>query len=111
MLGVNKKAPNLGVYGDSGRYPISFNAAKSFVKYWHRLANFNEKTNELLTSAYSENKTHNRRNSWYVNVLKMSTLISTNIESCITNDKFYTNKLLLKLKDTFKTGWKKRAIL
>ena len=40
--GVNRKAPNLGIYGGTGRYPITFSAALSFAKYCHRLCNANK---------------------------------------------------------------------
>ena len=32
---VNKRAPNLGIYGDNG-YPIFISCAVQFLKYWHR---------------------------------------------------------------------------
>ena len=43
--------------GDTGRYTICINAAKSFIKYWHRFVNTKEEQNSLLYNAYMENIT------------------------------------------------------
>jgi hypothetical protein len=36
-LGVGRKAPNIGIYGDTGRVPLLVDAMCSTVKYLHRL--------------------------------------------------------------------------
>ena len=54
---MNKKAPNIGVYGDTGRFPITIDAATNFVKYWHRLADLKEESANILYYVYKENKT------------------------------------------------------
>ena len=67
--GVHRKTSNLGILGDTGRYPITINAIKLAIDYYGRIENFSEHT--LLRKAFEEQRTLNL--DWYNNV---STLIS-----------------------------------
>ena len=53
-LGVSKKAPTVGIYGETGRYPIAIEAVVNAAKYWHRLQTMDE--NSLAHKAYTEMK-------------------------------------------------------
>ena len=56
ILGVSKYTDNASVFGELGRYPISYKCLALCVKYWHRLSTGNS-PNILLNCAYeSENK-------------------------------------------------------
>ena len=105
-LGVSKKAPNLGIYGDTGRFPISFNAAVSATKYWHRLANFNDQTNKLMTVAYNASKHNDSKRSWFKNIFNMTKLILVDKDHLQLYPRFYTNKLHSIMKDKFIEGWR-----
>ena len=37
FLNVSMKTPNIMVYGDTGRYPLSFNAAMRVAEYWIKI--------------------------------------------------------------------------
>ena len=67
-LGVNKKAPKLAVYGETGRFPLLVEAICNAVKYFLRLADFSVGENELLYHAFVENQGLKIKNSWINNV-------------------------------------------
>ena len=57
LLGVNKKASNLAVRGELGRYPLLIDVVLSMVKYWVRLNDTKNKiTDNLLLETIKENK-------------------------------------------------------
>ena len=57
LLGVNKKASNLAVRGELGRYPFLIDVVLSMVKYWVRLNDTKNKiTDNLLLETIKENK-------------------------------------------------------
>ena len=60
-MGVNKKATNAGVWGDSGRYPLLYESINLTVKYANRLHNL--KDSSLVSLAYEEQKKLNL--DWY----------------------------------------------
>ena len=110
VIGVGKKAPNLGIYGDSGRYPITVSSAISFVKYWHRISNMNDVTNSLLVSTYEEIKLNLDKYSWFKNVSNMTEFISENVSTCKANLSAVCNKLRESLKTVFIRGWKNELL-
>ena len=67
ILGVNRKAPNIAIYGDTGRYPMSIDAIVLHIKYWYRILQTN--TGDLLQEAYIESTKMN--NSWLLGVKKI----------------------------------------
>ena len=70
-LGVNKKAPNLAVYGDSGRYPLALYSVIQQIKYLQRLLRITERENSLLYNALTENRLLSSTKSWLhkINIL------------------------------------------
>lgn len=90
ILGVNKKATNLAVLSELGRFPIHFDIVKSILRFWHRIENLNG-TFPLLQDAYTESKRLFNANipSWYgsVNFL-MDKIPGLNILSNISKYKF-----------------------
>ena len=50
---VSKKAPNIGIYGETGRCPLAIDAVLNSVKYWCRLQNIRNK-DSLIYCAYNE---------------------------------------------------------
>ena len=109
ILGVNKKAPNLGVYGDTGRFPITINAAASVIKYWHRLMNLNSDYFNILKNAGSCNLNNsNIKHSWSSHLNNMLNFLSVDDHQNIHSSKsFYVNNLYKRLKNTFKNSWNK----
>ena len=53
MLGVNKQAVNLAVFGELGMYPISIPAFKSAIEYWFHIL---KSEDTLLYKAYGTNR-------------------------------------------------------
>jgi hypothetical protein len=101
-LGVNKRALNVAVYGDSGRYPLILSAVLDYVKYWHRVANTD---NKLLSNAYQHSVINN--NTWYQNIKKLLHKINLTIESAAKQKlKMILNKILAYMQEEFKSGWK-----
>ena len=66
-LGVGKKAPNMGIYGETGRKPIYFDTVAPMIKYWHRM---NTSKDGLLYQAFQDNLTLNEKNKicWTRNI-------------------------------------------
>ena len=60
-LGVNRKASNAGVWGDSGRYPLLYESINLTIKYAHRLKNL--KNDSLVSLAFQEQE--NMKLDWY----------------------------------------------
>ena len=61
---MHKKSSNIGIWGDTGRYPLLFNALKLAIDYHDRIKIFNDNT--LLKKSYLEQKNLNLE--WYANV-------------------------------------------
>ena len=51
-LGVNRKASNIGVWGESGRYPLIYECLNLTIKYVRRLKNL--QNNSLVSLAFKE---------------------------------------------------------
>ena len=103
-LGVNKRAPNLGIYGDTGRYPIFISCAVQFLKYWHRLGQL-DNSSELLYNAYTENVRTN--SDWMKAVVKLLCTIRTTHENALRMKRSTLVKLVTKhFMSSFETGWK-----
>ncbi len=43
-LGVHKRTCNTGIYGETGRYPLSINVLLNIIKYWIRLTEIPQDT-------------------------------------------------------------------
>ena len=51
ILGVNKFATKIGIYGETGRLPICIDSIVAFIRYWFRLEKGNG-THDLLQQAF-----------------------------------------------------------
>jgi hypothetical protein len=60
-MGVHRKASNVGVWGDSGRYPLIYECMNLTLKYATRLKNLND--NSLVSLAFKEQM--NLKLDWY----------------------------------------------
>ena len=106
MLGVNSKATNLAVRGETGRYPLFIKILANMFKY---LIHIKTSKNNLLTEAYelSENLSNKGIDSW-INFLK-SILTFLNIKVDIKGDcKHLYRKVLQALIIKFNSIWKER---
>lgn len=104
-LGVNKKATNLAVMAEVGRYPLFFSIVITLIKYWFRLEKLNE---GLLYDAYICNKTmyQNHTDCWYSSIVYI--LEKLGIQS---HDVEYTtliNNVKKKLCDSYINFWNKK---
>lgn len=101
VLGVNNRAPNLSIYGDTGRFPIYVSELKSYVKYWFRLK---ESNNPLLYNAYMFNQVED--SSWWksiTNLLKVCDL--TLVKALRMRTSQIVKYIIDKFKLYFKEGW------
>ena len=102
-LGVSKKAPNIGILGETGRYPLAIESVINTVKYWHRLQKVHESS--LIHKAYKEMKHANSENSWYGAV--ESLLTKSNI-TCDIAIKHLIKSIKAELQGQFLTFWKNK---
>jgi hypothetical protein len=65
-IGLNRQTPLIGLYGESGRFPIIFSMIKSTLKYMKRLQNLDEES--LLYQCYKENRLFKEKHSWWRNI-------------------------------------------
>ena len=54
VLGVHPKASNIGVWGETGRHPLTFDCLKLTLNYFYRVKNLND--NSILSLAFEEQK-------------------------------------------------------
>ena len=78
LLGVNKKAPNIGILGETGRYPISVEAICNSIKYFIRI--LNSEDDSLLNKAYNECLKINDESSWLVRIQQILKIIGVSIQ-------------------------------
>ena len=69
-MGVNRKACNAGIWGDSGRYPLIYECINLTLKYTRRLQNLND--NSLVSLAFKEQMNLNL--PWYKNLQSILSL-------------------------------------
>ena len=74
-LGISRKAPNIGIYGETGRYPLAIEAVINTVKYWFRAKSMNPST--LVHKAYIEMQNADCNDTW--NTAIQSVLAKANI--------------------------------
>ena len=65
-LSVHSKSSNIGCWGESGRYPLFYEACKLAIDYYTRLKNTN---NKLLSAAFKEQVALDL--PWYKNLSKL----------------------------------------
>ena len=54
VFGVSRKAPIIGIYGETGRFPQAIEAIVNAAKCWHRLQDMKNTT--VVHKAYTEMK-------------------------------------------------------
>ena len=64
-LGVNKRVPLIGLYGETGRFPLNIEMLISGLKYSSRLK---KSKNNILNSCWLENQNNLHKKSWYSNL-------------------------------------------
>ena len=102
VLGVNKRAPIIGLYGDTGRYPLKINCIFSFLRYYHRI---NNSKNELLKQAYECNIDHS--SNWFKSIKKLCTMLKVSTEQMGNLSDYKIGKNVLNyFKREFREGWK-----
>ena len=105
-LGVNKHAPNLAVYGDSGRFPLATFSVINTIKYLHRILNITEQENCLLYNAFIENRTLNITNSWYNKIDSLLTKLDISINDIAIHDiNTSIRQVKTLLQSTFVENW------
>ena len=80
ILGVNRRAVNLAVKGELGRFPVAFSCVIQAFRYWYHLM---ESSNPLLQEAFSVSKSlhYNGVSTWfsfYDNLCKLVNVGSDN---------------------------------
>ena len=80
ILGVNRRAVNLAVKGELGRFPVAFSCVIQAFKYWYHLM---KSSNPLLQEAFSVSKSlhYNGVSTWfsfYDNLCKLVNVGSDN---------------------------------
>ena len=82
-LGVNRKASNVGVWGESGRYPLTYESINLTLKYFNRLKEMDENT--LVKLAFMEQE--NLKLDWYKGIEPI-----LKIDPCFTADHVTANR-------------------
>lgn len=106
ILGVNRHATNLAVYGELGRYPIMIDVLASMIKYFKRIKTSD---NTLLNNAYQASKELAQKgyNSWMQNIYALLKFLNMTEEHILTLkgnlNKIIKKKLSIKFSETWKT--------
>ena len=85
-LGVDRKAPTIGIYGETGRYPIVIDMLCNSSHFVERLKKMPH--DSLLYQSYKENISSVNKNSWFYNINKLTSTIKD-------GDEFNLKKLLI----------------
>ena len=99
IIGVNKRAVNLAVKGELGRFPVSFSCIIQAFKYWHHLQ---ETSNSLLREAASVSKSlhDNGISTWFSFYDRVRKLINVKVD-----DSSAAVSLLSYLCEKFRIYW------
>ena len=106
-LGVNKKAPKLAVYGDTGRFPLALESIISAVKYLQRLFNLSSDENQLLQNAFMECQNLKSKKSWFNNLSSLLKKCDITMNMVASHDgSIIAKKIKIFLQNEFIKGWK-----
>ena len=103
LLGVSRKAPNVGIYGETGRFPMAIDALIHTVKYWYRLSEFDE--NSIVRKAFNDMQKIDIRNGWFKIV---DDLVKTNRLHVNESPKLVIQHIKRSLQSQFKSIWKEK---
>ena len=107
LLGVHKHAPIIGIYGETGRFPIYISEIKMFIKFWYRAEKCTEKSDILLYNAMCYNRSI--QSTWFKTVKKILNLINVSTDQAILKNIHFLSKSLMKTyQDKFIEGWRRR---
>ena len=87
-LGVNRKASNSAVWGESGRYPLIIESINLTLKFVKRVQNMND--NSLVSLAFKEQKSLNL--DWYRGIEPILKLDKSFSSDHVTSYRMRTNK-------------------
>ena len=87
-LGVNRKASNIGAWGESGRYPLIYECLNLTIKYLRRIKNL--KNDSLVSLAFSEQAKMNL--DWYSGIEPLLSLDPTFEMDHVTAHQFMKSK-------------------
>ena len=106
LLGVHKHAPIIGIYGETGRFPIYISEIKMFIKFWYRAEKCTEKSDILLYNAMCYNRSI--QSTWFKTVKKILNLINVSTDQAILKNIHFLSKSLMKTyQDKFIEGWRR----
>ena len=100
LLGLNKSAPNIAVYGDTREIPISLKGYRLMLNYWKRLTTLPKE--QLASKALAENVT--LRTNWIQTIEKL--LLTFNLLE--VNDKDFKAKTLSSTEAYYISLWKQK---
>ena len=111
FLNVSSRTPNVMIYGDTGRFPLSINAKLRSIKYWLKVLNMSD--DRLPKRVYDMNLCTSISNSW-VSKIK-STLEECDYEEVWTNQRVPNERSFLrsireKLISKFHADWESRVM-
>lgn len=103
-LSVHSKASNIGCWGDTGRYPLYFEATKLAIDYFQRVQEcFATYDNSLLADAFHEQQELGLQ--WYTNLSKIITK-HTNITHMVSNTRTRTSSYITEsMRQEFAKNW------
>ena len=102
-LSLHSKASNIGCWGESGRYPLFYEACKLSIDFFMRIKNMHDNSeNNILAAAFSEQKSLSL--PWYSNLIN----IIQKYDQPIGNQKHKRMSVHIaqKMRDEFVNLWK-----
>ena len=104
ILQVSKRATNIAVMGELGRYPLYLEVLLNMVKYWFRLS---EQTDSLIKEAFEESKNMFNKNKdcWYGSIKSIFEYLEINPQSILNLKTCPNTYLMKKLKVKYEKIW------
>lgn len=107
-LGVKKQSPSLGVYGDTGRFPLLYRQIYLAVKYWYRIQDLPSES--LICKSYTclVNLHDSGLKNWYSTVKYIiDKYCSMDMETCLTEKNVIKEKIFQYGKQMWKENMEK----
>ena len=104
-LCVSKKAPTIGIYGETGRYPLVLEAVTNAVKFWCRLMK-NDHSNPLMINTYNEMQSmYDIKNTLHGRIMQLINKHGINMKS---HPHYIYQKLKITLRNQYSKYWKNK---